>query len=432
MDTGQGRLEEAIVARTVGGGAIEYRTRRLRLAVRGKPYYVGTGAQGLHLGYRRVADQNGTWIVRRHFGGTQPYESERFGQADDYSDADGIEVLTYHQAMERLKGENAPIRKGNPYTGDMAVKDYLAYLSGDGKNARSSRGKLEHYFLKKFAQVPLQNITRGMLADWKEWVVKYTRGRSVKNGEPKPAPLIDPEEVLRRRRVTANRVINSVQATLNYAYRNRKVPSNEAWRDLRRFKGVDASRLQRLTEDQARRLITACAPDFRNLVEAALLTGCRYGELCAIRARDFDEQSGTLLIPRSKSGKPRRVPLTDEGRAFFANSTASLAPDDRVLSKNDGTLWGTSEQARRIIAACSVAKIDPVITFHGLRHTFASILAEKGVPLMFIASVLGHRDTRMVEKHCAHLAPSIVAQAIRDNLPTFGVQVAGNAGKLKR
>ena len=59
------------------------------------------------------------------------------------------------------------------------------------------------------------------------------------------------------------------------------------------------------------------------------------------------------------------------------------------------------------------AKLKPPITFHGLRHTWASLAVMNGVPPMVVAKNLGHRDTRMVEKHYGHFAPSYIADAIR-------------------
>jgi integrase len=43
------------------------------------------------------------------------------------------------------------------------------------------------------------------------------------------------------------------------------------------------------------------------------------------------------------------------------------------------------------------------------------------VPMAVIARQLGHADTRMTEKHYAHLAPSYVAQTIRENFPVLGI-----------
>jgi hypothetical protein len=45
----------------------------------------------------------------------------------------------------------------------------------------------------------------------------------------------------------------------------------------------------------------------------------------------------------------------------------------------------------------------------------------RGVPMGVIAEQLGHADTRMTEKHYAHLAPSYVADTIRAHFPTLGI-----------
>ena len=59
------------------------------------------------------------------------------------------------------------------------------------------------------------------------------------------------------------------------------------------------------------------------------------------------------------------------------------------------------------------AKLRPRISFHGLRHTWASLSVMAGVPLIVVAKNMGHADTRMVEKHYGHLAPGFIADAIR-------------------
>ena len=73
-------------------------------------------------------------------------------------------------------------------------------------------------------------------------------------------------------------------------------------------------------------------------------------------------------------------------------------------------------------AACERARISPPITFHGLRHTWASIAMMNGMPPLIIARNLGHTSTRMVEKHYGHLAPSFIDDAIRSGAPKFGLK----------
>jgi integrase len=76
------------------------------------------------------------------------------------------------------------------------------------------------------------------------------------------------------------------------------------------------------------------------------------------------------------------------------------------------------------IAACRHARISPAISFHGLRHTWASLAVMAGMPLMVVAKQLGHRDTKMVERYYGHLAPSYVNEAIRAGAPRYDIELA--------
>src|ERR1700730_5781281 len=105
------------------------------------------------------------------------------------------------------------------------------------------------------------------------------------------------------RRATANRNLTILRAALNQAFRDGKVASDVPWRTVKPFREVDAPRLRYFTKDEVTRLTNAAQGNFRNLVLAALHTGCRYGELPRLRGGDFNPDSGTLFVGRSKSGK---------------------------------------------------------------------------------------------------------------------------------
>jgi integrase len=203
------------------------------------------------------------------------------------------------------------------------------------------------------------------------------------------------------------------------------------------FEGVDVHRPGYLTVEQAKRLINAADADsgFRDLIHAALLTGCRYGELCRLRVGDFD--NGMVAIRTSKTGKPRHVRLTDEGQQFFEQLCTGRAPDEIMLpNRRLDREWRKSEQARPMREACRHAKIKPAVGFHQLRHTYASlsIMGDRnrpGVPLIVVAHNLGHKDTRMMEKHYGHLADTYMDAAIREGAPRFGIVKAGNLATFK-
>lgn len=219
-------------------------------------------------------------------------------------------------------------------------------------------------------------------------------------------------------------MLTILKAALNHAWRDRKVPSDEAWRAVRPFREADAARVRYLTVAEAQRLIAASQGSFRVLVQAALLTGARFGELAALIVADFNGNSGTLHIRTSKSGKGRHVVLTEEGTALFAALAGGRAGPDRMLCKDDGSRWLKSHQARPMAAACKAAKITPPVGFHVLRHTYASLAVMNGAPLIVVAKNLGHTDTRMVERHYGHMSTSYVADAIRAAAPRFGIEGA--------
>ena len=190
---------------------------------------------------------------------------------------------------------------------------------------------------------------------------------------------------------------------------------------------MDAARHRFLEHAEAVRLINACDPVFRPLVQAALLTGARYGELAALKVDDF--KNGKLFIATSKSGKPRWVSLTDEGRQFFEGLATGREQSETLFLKNDKP-WGKSHQNEFMRAACINAKIEPM-GFHQLRHSYASMTVMSGLPLLILAGNLGHADTRMVERHYGHLVQSFKDRMIEEHAPRFGVVEESNVERLR-
>jgi integrase len=214
-------------------------------------------------------------------------------------------------------------------------------------------------------------------------------------------------------------VLTILKAALNLAFVEGRTPSDIAWRRARPFKGADAARIRFLTTDEARRLCNACDSDFRRLVQGALATGARYGEMIRFRVADFNPEDRTVTIRESKSGAARHIALADEGAALFRAVTLGKSGTDLIFVRADGGPWKASHQIRPIAEASARAKIAPAASFHILRHTYGSALARKGVPLVVIAKALGHRDTRMTERPYAHVSRDYVAETIRETLPAL-------------
>jgi hypothetical protein len=105
--------------------------------------------------------------------------------------------------------------------------------------------------------------------------------------------------------------------------------------------------------------------------------------------------------------------------SFFRQHCAGRRGDELMFRHDDGSPWLRSNQAEPMRAAVRRAKIHSNITFHGLRHTWASQAVMAGVPLLLVAKNLGHTSTRMVEQHYGHLSDSYAIQAIRAHAPVY-------------
>jgi integrase len=414
------------MARRIQDKNLDSKDARRKLQPRGKPYWRSV-ERGLHLGYRRLREGAGPWIVRRYLG-KQRYDEQSIGIADDLSNADGIKVLDYWQAVDHARGTDAK-KAAKSYTVSDAVHAYLAYLTREKKSAPHVRSRMQAHVLPELGHVEVNDLTADMLRKWLgNLATMGARVRAPAGASPRRREIDDDPETIRKRRASANQCLVPLKAALNRAFDDGLVPSADAWRKVKAYKGVNAPRVRYLKLGECKRLLNACEPDFRDLVRGALETGARYSELTRLKLDDYNPDVGTVAISVSKTDKPRHVVLTADGDSFFRHVCAGRS--GQMFVRADGRKWGASHQDRRIKLACKRARIEPPINFHALRHTWASLSVMAGMPLMVVAKNLGHTDTKMVEKHYGHLAPSYVTETIRAKAPRFG-KVSSNVNALR-
>ena len=412
---------------------IETRTARAKLK-RGRQAHFRAILPGrLHLGYQRKPDATaGRWLLRRYRGGR--YHVEALGWADDADDADGASVLTFEQAQAKAL-ECADVGEGQPryhLTVRRAIADYIEFKRAEGRETNDTERRAAAHILPALGDIEVADLTSARIRRWLSDLASSPAFKRTKKGaDRKFKPTPEDEEAVRRRRSSANRVLSTLKAALNHAYDEKRVASNDAWgRRVKPFRDVDVARVRYLNVIEAQRLMNACAPVFRPLVIAALQTGARYGELTRLVVSDFHPDAGTIHIRRSKSGKSRHIVLTEEGVTFFQQTCAGRVGGELMFPRESGAPWMPSQQGRFMSEAVTRAKISPPISFHGLRHTWASLSVMNGVPLMIVAKNLGHADITMVERHYGHMAPSYVADAIRAGAPKFGLAADSKVGVL--
>jgi len=416
------------MARSLRDSRLETRSHRLRLE-KGKPHWLKLD-EGLSLVYRRNAQGVGTWSVRLTDKSGRR-EMKAIGVADDYQDANGVTILTFAQAQAKCLTRAAkPV--GSELTVGQAAEHYLVWFKEHRKSYCDTDITIRAHILPTFGDRRIGDLTAPEIRRWHEKIAtlpprrRTTIGQVQQYGEK---PRDDEEK--RSRKASANRILTVLKAILNKAYHDQMVADNAAWRSVKPFRAVDEPVVRFLMVAECTRLINACSPGFRELVQGALFTGCRYGELVRLKTTDVNLDTGAVYVRASKSGKGRHVPLSSEGVNFFAGLVAGKLGDEPVFTKQNAMPWGRSHQSRPLQEACEKAKIAPAVGFHELRHTYASLLAQAGADLLTISKLLGHADTRITSRHYAHLCDKTLANTVRNLLPDFGHKPDSNIAAFR-
>jgi integrase len=175
-------------------------------------------------------------------------------------------------------------------------------------------------------------------------------------------------------------------------------------------KPLNNARERFLSAEEAARLRVAVAasqnPQLQHIVGLLLLTGARLRELLDARWENVDADRRTWLIPTSKTGKPRHVPL----------SAAALAIIE-VLPRINEWLVPNPDTGKPYVSikhgwqrAIKVAKL-PGLRIHDLRHSCASAMVNSGISLLSVGKVLGHASYQSTQRY-AHLAQDTLLAAV--------------------
>jgi integrase len=404
----------------------------LKLASSPEPYW-RTMETGRAVGYRRLkGGKPGRWIARAaRTDGAKGYTFESLGDADDYSESDGIKVLSFAEAQQAArswfaKSATAGGKRVDRITVAEAVSHYVDdYISRSDRATKNLRNGFDAHILPAFGARKVCELTSGEIKEWLNRLVQQPpQRRKSKTGKPQRSDntkasatlalsksIEDPAEAKRKRQASANRILTRLKAALNHAFHIGLVSSDLAWRRVHSFKNADQPRIRYLSDEEATRLVNACPTDFKAIVVAALLTGADYGELRTSKVRHLDPVTKTLTV--SKKRGTHAVGLTEEAVKHLTAWAQGKTQNELLLTRSDGMPWEDSHQVRRMAAACGQARISPAINFHILRHTFATRALRNGANMHYVSNQLGHKNIRTTQKHYAHVIPSDSVAAIR-------------------
>jgi integrase len=164
----------------------------------------------------------------------------------------------------------------------------------------------------------------------------------------------------------------------------------------------------------------------------ALFTGMRAGEIATIRWEDIDFEKRLITVQRSFNGPTkaedvRYVPILDALLSHLLRWKLK-SPSELVFTNRDGKMFGESarifqEVLQRVLkrggfpAGQRGGKSSGYITFHDLRHTFASHWVMSSGDLFKLQKILGHKTTQMTQRYC-HLLPNAFVED-HSRMPNF-------------
>ncbi|WP_432817139.1 tyrosine-type recombinase/integrase [Sulfitobacter sp. JB4-11] len=408
---------------------------RLDLHPRIAPYFILL-SYCRHIGFQKQSKADSCWIarVRKKDGG---YKQHRLGCSGKLSfeqavcaaeswfarrDVSAIAAEPYQIGSKR----NLSIcPMGDTPTVGSAMKAYLEWkaMAATRSHFETLVSLINYYVVPNLAFIPLEEFNGKHFGDFCLHVIETPpkRGRDDPIGRNRLSELS--QEALRKRKKTLNAIISILRGAFLLAWERGDIRDDRPMRCLRRLPNVDRPRVIFLDRKQCRALLSACSDDLEMLVRAALYTGCRANELCKMLVEDLNTSGPAVFVSSLKGVRQRYVFLPPEGLSFFREISGDRAPSDFLFRKTNGRRWGAEyksyfQKARRL------AGLQEQLTFHGLRHTYASQLIQGGASLLSVAEQLGHRNVQAVSSTYGHLCAYQREEEVRRSFEPLLLDVA--------
>lgn len=206
---------------------------------------------------------------------------------------------------------------------------------------------------------------------------------------------------------TINRHLSALSKMMNYAAQRGWVAKPIMPDRLRE----NNERLRWLTEDEEELLLleTNSMPNkkiYADLWAFLIDTGARVGEALKLDWKDVDFDNRRLTFVDTKNGDNRTIPMTK--RVFEIlnhNKKNRVGPPFRISQPSINYVWKLVKERHLDWAA------DDEFVPHALRHTCASRLVQRNIPLFTVMKFLGHKSFQITQRY-AHLAPSNLSEAV--------------------
>ncbi|MGD0401314.1 MAG: site-specific integrase [Syntrophobacteraceae bacterium] len=227
--------------------------------------------------------------------------------------------------------------------------------------------------------------------------------------------------------VTINREITCLHHILEKAKEWQMIERNPFDQGKSLLTKENNQRFRFLTEDEIPVLLRECSDYLRPIVDCAINTGMRRGEILSLQ---WDQiRNGFIYLTKTKTNEARQIPVNESLELLFADIKRSQGPGAKsvfTFTRGQHALKQPESQRERKGLALVVKPVRSITTgfigalkragiedfrFHDLRHTFASQLALRGASLKQIQELLGHKNITMTMRY-AHLTQESKRDAV--------------------
>lgn len=179
------------------------------------------------------------------------------------------------------------------------------------------------------------------------------------------------------------------------------------------YKGRERFLTEKEEQDAIALLSSWGKDDHRDAFIVLLDTGMRTGELFKLQAKDADFKQGKygiLTLWRTKNDLPRSVPMTYRVSSIVEERVnACKNSNEPIFNFNQWWLRSTWDRLKSNLGLTNDSQFVP----HILRHTCASRLVQRGVPLLMVQKWLGHESLQSTMRY-SHLSPEALFNVVED------------------
>lgn len=334
------------------------------------------------------------------------YECIRFRKKSPDNTKAGAESYERTLRGRLARGETAEAKQAEPTFRQFAEHWLATYVATNNKHSeqQAKAGALKRHLLPAFGDLKLSAITTKLVEVFK--CEKTAEGLCAKS---------------------VNNQLAILRKCLNTAHDWEHLAAVPPIRPLR----AAVPAFDFLTDPECEQLLACTTGMVHTMILTALRTGMRMGELCALEWSSVDLTNRRITVAKNivrgvvgtpKSGKLRHIPIMPD---LACELSAHRTDTTLVFPADHGGHLSDCRAGRLLGYACKRAGLRH-FGWHTLRHTFASQLAARSVPLRSVQALLGHSTIQMTERY-AHLMPSALDDAMA-TLATPSVQASWATG----